>query len=191
MTTVVVAGQHARLARSVPRDPDVDRRTPCARLSLTGRHGWLASCTPTSAMALPASGDEFRAHEWVDHAAGEYVRGRRVTTNQRRGLLLPAQAVDRRHPPPRQHEAPGPLPGRVRLPLLDIARSATRSARGVVLGRVGGKRLTYKPLRNGAEHRASGHKATHGRHTDVYHAERALLCYSGDTRGLDQTALSL
>lgn len=35
----------------------------------------------------------------------------------RRGVLLAAQAVARRHAPPGQRRAPAPLPGRVRLPI--------------------------------------------------------------------------
>ncbi|MCA1695254.1 MAG: transposase [Actinobacteria bacterium] len=53
-------------------------------------------------------GQEFLSHESVDHSGGEYVRGD-VTTNAIEELvLLPAQAVARRHPPPRQRRAPDP-----------------------------------------------------------------------------------
>ena len=56
------------------------------------------------------------AHEWVDHKAGEYVRGN-VSTNLERRLPLAAEAVPGRHPPPCFRGAPSALPAPVRLPL--------------------------------------------------------------------------
>src|ERR1039458_943482 len=54
---------------------------------------------------------------------------------RRRELLQPTEAVDRRHLPSRQPRAPAPVPGRIRLPLLDVQderwRAATENGRPV------------------------------------------------------------
>ena len=60
-------------------------------------------------------------------SAGEYVRDG-ADHEPGGGLLRPAQAVDRRHPPPCQPGAPALLPGRVRLPLLDLQAGGQRAA---------------------------------------------------------------
>lgn len=62
---------------------------------------------------------EFRSHGAVNHSAGEYVRGR-GHNQPGGGVLLAAQAVPRRHPPPRQPTAFAQLPGRIRLPILNM-----------------------------------------------------------------------
>ena len=63
----------------------------------------------------PQIGQEFAAHESVNHLAGEYVRGT-VTTNHAEGYFSHLKR-SLRHPPPRLRRAPSPLPQRVRFPL--------------------------------------------------------------------------
>lgn len=79
-----------------------------------------------SAAAYRKIAPEFLGHESVDHSAGEYVRGR--GQHQHGGeLLQPAEAVHRRHAPPRLEGAPAPLLGRVRLPVLDTGPEGRRA----------------------------------------------------------------
>ena len=74
--------------------------------------------TDESESYLPI-GPEFKTHQTVNHSKGEYVapRGHHEPPG---GLLLAAQALHRRDPPPRQPGAPAPLPDGVRLPLLHL-----------------------------------------------------------------------
>lgn len=63
---------------------------------------------------------EFAAHESVNHSADEYVRYTPegiVASNQAENFLLATQAVPGRHASSRVPQAPGPVPGRVRLPV--------------------------------------------------------------------------
>jgi transposase-like protein len=78
------------------------------------------------AKGYKAFSGEMKGHETVNHARDQYVRGG-WTTKRCRGVLLPAQALDRRHAPPRQQEAPGPLPRGARLPLLHLQDGRLRA----------------------------------------------------------------
>ena len=96
-----------------------------------------------------AVGKEFRAHESVTHSAGEYVRKTprgKVTTNRVEGYFSQLKrSIDGTH----HHVSRKHLPRY--LAEFDF-RYSTRQVNdtertAMLLGRVGGKRLTYKPLR--------------------------------------------
>jgi len=89
-------------------------------------------------------GKEFVAHETVDHKAGEYVRGN-VTTNHAEGYFSQLKrSIDGTH----HHVSRGHLPRY--LAEFDYRYTTRKSNDGQrmadLVGRVGGRRLAYKPL---------------------------------------------
>lgn len=121
---------------------------PSARRSQS-RSTWpTRCCTPTRDNEFLPTGKEFLVHESVNNSIGEYVRGR-VTTNKLENYFSQLKrSIDGTH----HHVSPAHL--HRYLAEFDYRYSTRklsdkeRTAR--LLGRVGGKRLTYKPLRGNA-----------------------------------------
>lgn len=89
-------------------------------------------------------GKEFMAHETVDHKAGEYVRGG-VTTNHAEGFFSQLKrSIDGTH----HHVSVEHLPRYLaEFDFRYTTRKMTDTKRvNELAGRVGGRRLTYKPL---------------------------------------------
>ena len=99
------------------------------------------------ARAYRSIGCEFASHESVNHIDGEYVRGD-VTTNHAEGFFSQLKRSHRRHPPPRVAE-------HLRRYLAEFdfrysTRKLSDTARmRLLMGRTGGRRLTYRPLTDG------------------------------------------
>ena len=90
-------------------------------------------------------GREFVAHESVNHTAGEYVRGN-VTTNHAEGYFSQLKrSIDGTH----HHVSPEHLSRYLaEFDYRYSTRNLDDSARTRrLMGQVGGKRLTYRPLR--------------------------------------------
>jgi transposase-like protein len=91
-----------------------------------------------------AIGKEFQRHEYVDHDGGEYVRGE-VTTNQAEGYFSQLKrSIDGTH----HHVSVEHLPRYLaEFDFRYTTRKMSDTARmGVLMGRVGGRRLTYKRI---------------------------------------------
>ena len=73
------------------------------------------------------------------------VRPRAGHHEVQRGTSV-AQDFDNGNPPRRQPQAPAPLPGRVRLPLLDL-QDVGLGPYGPAISQTGGKRLTYRTVK--------------------------------------------